>query len=287
MRFGFSYVQFGWPGGPAEFAGRLGTSAGILDEAGAETLWLMDHFFQLEAWLRPEEPMLEGYTTLGYLAGQTRRSHLGLLVTGVTYRHPGILAKTLTTLDVLSGGRATLGIGAAWYEREHLALGVPFPPVAERFERLEETLQICNQMWSGQVTPYRGRHYQLAETLNQPPALSRPRPRILIGGGGKRKTLRLVARYADACNFFPQSPEFVTGKLEVLRRHCEAEGRDYDSIAKTILFMGAGLDADAILAGLVPYRALGVEVVYFPVDGDPVTFADRFATEVAPKLGDI
>ena len=287
MRFGFSYVQFNWPGGPAELAGRLATSAGILDEAGAETLWLMDHFFQIDPVGPAEEPMLEGYTVLGYLAGQTSRANLGLLVTGVTYRHPGILAKTLTTLDVLSGGRATLGIGAAWYDREHLGLGCPFPPVAERFERLEEALQICLQMWSGQVAPYEGRHYQLAETLNQPLPLSQPRPRILIGGSGERKTLRFVARYADACNLFPQSTEFLSGKLDVLRRHCEAEGRDYDSIAKTILFMEPGRGADALRDALVPYRALGVDTVYFPVAGDPVAFAERFAAEVAPKLEDI
>jgi F420-dependent oxidoreductase-like protein len=287
MHFGFSFVQFNWPGGPAELAGRLATSAGILDEAGAETLWFMDHFFQIDPVGPAEQPMLEGYTALGYLAGQTRRANLGLLVTGITYRYPGILAKTLTTLDVLSGGRATLGIGAAWYEREHLGLGVPFPPVAERFERLEETLQICLQMWAGKVAPYEGRHYRLAETLSQPLPLTQPRPRILIGGGGERKTLLLVARYADACNLFPQSPEIVSGKLDVLRRHCESEGRDYDSIAKTILFMAPGLEGGAVRDALVPYRALGVEAVYFPVVGDPVTYAERFAAEVAPKLQDL
>ena len=151
--------------------------------------------------------MLEGYTSLGFLAGQTSTMTLGLLVTGVTYRHPGLLAKIVTTLDVLSGGRAQLGIGAAWYEREHRGLGVPFPPVAERFERLEETLQICLQMWSDDDGPYEGRHYQLAETICSPRPISSPRPRILIGGSGERKTLRLVARYADACNLFAISPD--------------------------------------------------------------------------------
>jgi alkanesulfonate monooxygenase SsuD/methylene tetrahydromethanopterin reductase-like flavin-dependent oxidoreductase (luciferase family) len=157
------------------------------------------------------------------------------MVTGVTYRHPGILVKQVTTLDVLSGGRAWMGIGAAWYEREHLGLGVGFPPLRERFERLEEALQIANQMWSENYGPYEGKHYQLAETLNVPQALSKPRPRILIGGGGERKTLRLVARYGDACNIRAESPEFVRGKLEVLREHCAREGRSYDAIEKTVI----------------------------------------------------
>jgi F420-dependent oxidoreductase-like protein len=285
MRFGVQYPLFDWPGGPAELAGRLAESARILDEAGAETIWLMDHHFQMD-WLRPaEDPMLEGYTTLGFLAGQTRRAELGLLVTGVTYRHPGILAKTVSTLDVLSGGRAIFGIGAAWYEREHQGLGVPFPPVAERFERLEEAIQICLQMWSGKAAPYEGRHYQLAETIDSPGPLHRPR--IMIGGGGEKKTLRLVARYADACNLFPDSPEGLAHKLDVLRGHCEAEGRDYAAIAKTILYPAEVTDADAFAAALAPYAELGVETTYVAVSGDPVAFAERFAGSVAPRLAEV
>ena len=188
------------------------------------------------------DPMLEGYTTLGFLAGQTERMRLGLLVTGVTYRHPGLLAKIVTTLDVLSGGRAQLGIGAAWYEREHLGLGVPFPPLAERFERLEETLQICLQMWSDDDGPYDGKHYQLAETICSPPPDQLAPSPILIGGSGERKTLRLVARYADACNLFASSPDEVAHKLDVLARHCEAEGRDPATIERTILAMSNPLD---------------------------------------------
>jgi F420-dependent oxidoreductase-like protein len=285
MRFGVQYPFFNWPGGPAELGGRLAESARILDEAGAETIWLMDHFFQMD-WLLPaDEPMLEGYTSLGFLAGQTSRAELGLLVTGVTYRYPGILAKTVSTLDVLSGGRAILGIGAAWYEREHLGLGVPFPPVAERFERLEEAIQICQQMWSGKAAPYQGRHYQLAETLDSPGPLHRPR--ILIGGGGEKKTLRLVARYADACNLFPDSPDGLAHKLEVLRGHCDSEGRDYAAIAKTILYPAEVTDADPFLAALAPYRELGVDTVYVAVSGDPVAFAERFAGSVAPRLAEV
>ena len=194
----------------------------------------MDHFFQISMIGPPEQDMLEAYTTLGYLAACTSRARLLTLVTGAVYRHPGILAKMVTTLDVLSGGRAWLGIGAAWNEEEARGLGVPFPPLAERFERLEETLRICLQMWQGDESPFRGKHYQLERPLNHPPAVSAPHPPIMIGGSGERKTLRLVARYAQACNLFP-GPELAR-KLEVLRAHCEAEGRDYDEIEKTCIF---------------------------------------------------
>src|SRR6185437_15725739 len=195
----------------------------------------MDHFFQIASVGPPEREMLEAYTTLGYLAACTSRAKLLTLVTGAVYRHPGVLAKIITTLDVLSGGRGWLGIGAAWNDEESRGLGIPFPPVAERFERLGETLQICLQMWRGDESPYRGQHYQLERPLNHPAALSTPHPPILIGGGGERKTLRFVAKYADACNLFP-GPD-LGRKLDVLRAHCDAEGRDYDEIEKTCYFM--------------------------------------------------
>jgi F420-dependent oxidoreductase-like protein len=196
----------------------------------------MDHFFQIEYVGATEEPMLEGYSALSYLAGVTERAKLGTLVTGVIYRHPGILLKTVTTLDVLSGGRAYLGIGAGWFERESKGLGVPFPPVSERFERLEETLQIAKQMWSGEVAPYEGKHYHLAETLNSPQALTKPHPPIMIGGMGEKKTLRLVAKYADACNLFAYAgPEVLRQKLDILQGHCEDVGRDYEEIERTAL----------------------------------------------------
>ena len=284
MRFGFQFPAFDWPGGPAEIGARLSESARILDEAGAETLFLMDHFFHLEPYFPVDAPILEGYTGLGFLAGQTRRARLGLLVTGVTYRHPGVLAKTVTTLDVLSGGRATLGIGAAWYEREHIGLGIPFPPVAERFERLEEAIQICRQMWLGEAKPYDGRHYQLAETLDRPGPLGRIP--ILIGGTGERKTLRLVARYADACNVFASSPEEVAHKLDVLRGHCQTEDRDYDTISKTMTMFSSTDDIDAFLADLAPYRDLGIDTIYTAARGDPVAYAENYATQLAPRLAD-
>jgi len=235
VQIGLQIPDFTWPGGPARLGADLATVAAAADDAGFDFISVMDHFFQIGVIGPPEREMLEAYTTLGYLAGCTSRAKLLTLVTGTVYRHPGILAKIITTLDVLSGGRAWLGIGAAWNEAESRSLGIPFPPVAERFERLEETLQICLQMWRGDETPYVGKHYQLERPINSPQALSQPHPPILIGGGGERKTLRFVARYAQACNLFP-GPDLAR-KLDVLRAHCDAEGRDYDEIVKTCYFL--------------------------------------------------
>ena len=234
MRIGLQIPDFDGAGGASRLGGQLAAVARTADEAGFDSIGVMDHFFQIGMIGPPDHDMLEAYTTLGYLAGCTTRARLLTLVTGVVYRHPGILAKIVTTLDVLSGGRAWLGIGAAWNEEEARGLGVPFPPIAERFERLEEALQICMQMWRGDQTPYAGKHYQLERPLNMPPAVSAPHPPIMIGGSGERKTLRLVARYAQACNLFP-GPDMAR-KLDVLRAHCDAEARDYDEIEKTCIF---------------------------------------------------
>jgi F420-dependent oxidoreductase-like protein len=225
-----------WPGGPPALAPRLAEVARGAEDAGFDSIWVMDHYFQIPMIGGAELDMLEAYTTLGFIAAHTSRVRLGTMVTGVSYRHPGILVKQVTTLDVLSGGRAWLGIGAAWFEREHLGLGVPFPPLKERFERLEEALQIILQMWSDDNGPFEGKHYRLAETLNSPQPLRKPRPPILIGGGGERKTLRLVARYGDACNIFGDV-DTARHKFEVLREHCEAEGRDYAEVEKTVYFI--------------------------------------------------
>lgn len=268
MKLGVHFVQFTWPGGAEAIGPVLASAAQLADEAGVAHLSLMDHYFQMEAMFPADEPMLEGYAGLSFVAARTSKARLGLLVTGVTYRHPGLLAKIIATLDVLSGGRAELGIGAAWYEREHLGLGVPFPPVAERFERLEEALRICRQMWSDDNGPFEGTHYRLAETLCVPAPLSSPLP-ILIGGTGERKTLRLVAQYAQACNIFGQSPEFVEQKLGVLRRHCEDIGRDYDEVEKTILYQG-DTAREAFLAQAREYAAIGVQrVIVVPPGGEP------------------
>src|SRR6478672_5932489 len=218
MHLDFHLWRFDWAGGPAGIGEGVTDLAQRAEAMGVRTLSVMDHFFQMEAAAPADDPMLEGYTALGFVAGRTRTLRLRTLVTGVTYRHPGLLAKTVTTLDVVSGGRAELGIGAAWYDREHLGLGVPFPPLKERFERLEEAIQICLQMWSDNNGPYRGTHYQLEETLCSPAPVSKPRPRILIGGSGERKTLRLVAQYADACNIIA-APNDIAHKIDVVRRH--------------------------------------------------------------------
>src|SRR5437763_5390691 len=242
--------RFDWAGGPSGIGPGVADLARRAEAIGVRTLSFMDHYFQMD-WMAPaEDPMLEGYTALGFVAGCTDRLRLRLLVTGVTYRHPGLLAKTVTTLDVVSGGRAELGIGGAWYEREHRGLGVPFPPVAERLERLEEAIQICNQMWSDDDGPFEGRHYRLEETLCSPPPVSRPRPRILIGGAGERKTLRLVAQYADACNIFGGVDE-ITHKLDVLRRHCGDVGRDVDNNDVTAMYreLPRGESADDSVRG--------------------------------------
>ncbi len=247
MRLGIHLVTFDIEGGPGAIGSTLAQVGAAAEQAGVANLSVMDHYLQLGFLGSVDSPMLEGYTTLGYLAAHTSTVELQQLVTGVTYRHPGLLAKIISTLDVLSGGRAVLGIGAAWYDREHAAYGIPFPPVAERFERLEETLQIVHQMWSDNDGPFEGRHYRLAETINSPQPLRRPHPPIMIGGSGEKKTLRLLAKYGDAGNLFAGpygSAAQVKAKLDILAEHCEREGTDYERIRKTILWTGP-LSADA------------------------------------------
>jgi F420-dependent oxidoreductase-like protein len=287
VKVGLHYWNYSTPSDPARIADTITDTARIAEQAGLSSFTVMDHYFQMEQ-AGHDEPMLEAYTTLGYVAARTERMTLGVLVTGVMYRHPGLLAKIVTTLDVLSGGRARLGIGASWYEREQVGLGVPVVPVAERFERLEETLQICKQMWSHDCGPFDGRHYQLAETVCGPAPISQPHPPILIGGGGEKKTLLLVARYADACNVFGSGPEGVARKLEVLRSHCEAEGRDYDRITKTVLAVTPALaDVDGFVAAAAAYAALGVTEIEVMPDRHPVEFAEQFAERVLPRVADI
>jgi F420-dependent oxidoreductase-like protein len=288
MRVGLHPIRYDWPGAPDTIASILAATAEAAEEVGMTWFAPMDHYFQMEHVGSASDPMLEAYTQLGFLAGRTQTMTLGVLVTGVTYRYPGILAKVVTTLDVLSGGRAQLGIGAAWYEREHRGLGVPFPPVFERFERLEETLQICLQMWSNDDGPYNGRHYQLAETICSPRPIQQPRPSILIGGGGERKTLRLVARYADACNLFARGPAQVGHKLDVLRRHCENEGRTYDEIEKTIMVVPDPFsDIKTFLDDMAEYAKIGIETVSLIPHGDPVEFTRRAGRDLIPALTDL
>jgi F420-dependent oxidoreductase-like protein len=263
VKIGLQIPDFTWPGSAPTLRTDLAGIARTADDAGFEFIAVMDHFFQIRVVGPPENDMLEAYTTLGFLAANTSRAKLLTLVTGVVYRHPGILAKQVTTLDVLSGGRAWLGIGAAWNDEESAGLGIPFPPLKERFERLEETLQIVHRMFDGNEEPFAGKHFQLARPLNSPAPLTRPHPPIMIGGSGEKKTLKLVARYADACNLFP-TPD-LPHKLDVLRQHCENEGRDYDSILKTVILrMNVGPDGqgvDDLLARLQSFADLGFQAV--------------------------
>ena len=293
MRVGLQVPSFTWPGGPAEIRTRLADIARTADDAGFASLWVMDHFFQIRGVGQPEEPMLESCTTLGYLAGLTRRVRLGAMVTGVVYRHPGLLAKTVTTLDVLSGRRAYLGIGAAWFEREALGLGVPFPPLKERFERLEEALQIIRQMWSGKVAPFQGKHYQLAETLNSPGPLSRPHPPILIGGMGEKKTLKLVAKYADACNLFARAGnDALRDKLNILKRHCDEVGRPYDDIERTALgtvhLAPDKLSASQVIETCRALAGLGIQHVIFNMPNvHEIKPLDTFGREIIPTVAEL
>jgi F420-dependent oxidoreductase-like protein len=292
MHLGIHIVSFDYPDAPASVGPELARVGEATEAAGATSLSVMDHYFQMDQMAPAEQPMLEGYTTLGYLAAHTTSARLGLLVTGVTYRFPGVLAKIVSTLDVLSGGRAELGIGAAWYEREHRGLGVPFPPLAERFERLEEAIQICLQMWDPNDNgPFEGRHYALAETLCSPQPVSQPHPLITIGGSGEKKTLRLVARYGDACNLFTASPTEVVHKLDVLRRHCDDVGRDYGTIRKTILYVGRTLAAghvDGFLAEMADYARAGIEqVIVMPTDNQPAAWIERLCAPAVPRLSEL
>jgi len=264
MRIGLHIADFTWPNGPTKLAQDLTRIATAAEDLGFARLSVMDHVWQIHVVGPAEHEMLEAYTTLGYLAARTSRIELVSWVTAVVYRDPGLLAKLVTTLDVLSEGRAWLGIGAAWNEEEARGLGLLFPPTAERFERLEEALQICLQMWSDDESPYRGKHYNLARTLNSPQSIQRPHPPILIGGGGEKKTLRLVAKYAQACNLFP-GPD-LERKLDVLRGHCEDVGRDYDEIEKTVMTSidpGAnGEHVDALIEELHRLSKCGVAHVH-------------------------
>ena len=293
MKFGLQIPYFTWPGGPPQLGPKLAEIARTAEGAGYDSIWVMDHLFQIPPVGPADLDMLEAYTTLGFLAGQTTKATLGTMVTGVTYRNPGVLVKQATTLDVLSGGRAWLGIGAAWFDREHHGLGVDFPPLKERFERLEDALQIAHQMWSDNDGPFEGKHYRLAETLNVPQAIRKPHPRILIGGTGEKKTLRLVAKYADACNIFAMAgPGFVKQKLDVLRAHCEREGRNYNDIEKTVLYVsnpGAnGENAGQLLDQIGEFAEIGVQTVIGALVGveniKPIEAMGRDVIPAAAKL---
>jgi F420-dependent oxidoreductase-like protein len=285
MRIGLNIPRFNWPGGDAVIGPKLAEMARTADEVGFDPISVMDHFFQIQYQGPPELPMLEAYTTLGFLAAHTERAKLMTLVTGAIYRYPGVLAKQVTTLDVLSGGRAWLGIGAGWDDEEARGLGLPFPSLAERIERLEEAVQICLQMWSEDESPYHGKHSQLERTLNSPQALTKPHPPIMIGGGGEKKTLRLVAKYAQACNI--SSGSDIAHKLAVLREHCDREGRDYDAIEKTTgMAFDLGERGERIEATLAQLKQLadqGIQtVIGSVVRADSIAPLELMGAEIIP-----
>lgn len=290
MELAVHFIDF-LPGDPAKLGPTLADAAKAAEQGGATLFTLADHFFQMENLWPAENPFLEGYTSLGFLAAQTTTIELSLLVTGVTYRYPGVLAKAVTTLDVLSQGRSMLGLGAAWYDREHAALGIPYPPLRERFEMLEETLQICQQMWSDNNGPYHGKHYQLAETICAPQPIRRPP--ILIGGDGEKKTLRLVAQYADIWNSMSSEVDELKHKIDVLNRHCDTAGRDPAEIRKTsggLAMLDPFDDIDQYLKTVQRYADLGIETINvgpLPGNPDPVGYIRRLGDELVPRLAEI
>jgi len=292
VKLGLQIDSFTWPGGPEAIGPTLGRIARQADEAGFDSIWVMDHFFQIRGVGRPEEPMLEGWTTLGFLAASTKRARLGLMVGGVHYRPPGLWVKAATTLDILSGGRAWLGIGAAWNEQESRALGFPFPPLGERFEMLEETLQIAHEMWQGErgsEGEFHGRLFHARRLMNSPQSISRPRVPIMIGGGGERKTLRLVAQYGDATNVFG-GPEMVAHKYAVLREHCEAVGRNFDEIERSNLH-GVDLSREApshVVERFGELNDAGVQTVIFSLaDVEDPRHIETVGREIIPQLRDL
>jgi F420-dependent oxidoreductase-like protein len=299
MRLGLQVPNFTWSDDQGQLGDTFATIVQRAERAGLYSLWVMDHFFQLPMLGPAEHEMLEGYSTLAFAAGHTNRIKLGTLVTGVTYRYPGLLVKTVTTLDVLSHGRAYFGIGAAWNEEEHLGLGVPFPSTAERFERLEETLQIAHQMWEGSEKPYQGKHYQLARPLNVPSSVQKPHPPILIGGTGERKTLRLVAQYGDAWNvsLHQVSKDELRHKLDVLRDHCQSIGRPYADIEKSTLETNLRITRDGRDNSLTPaaaiehfreLAALGIDQAIFNTPNvTDLELFDLLATEIIPVVEQI
>jgi F420-dependent oxidoreductase-like protein len=296
MKIGLQIPRFDWPGSPQNLGATFADIARTADEAGFASIWVMDHYFQIDGggMGKAGDPMLEGYSALNFLAGVTKRARLGTMVTGVNYRAPGFLVKQVSALDVLSGGRAWLGIGAGWYQREAIGLGLPFPPVKERFERLEETLQIAKQMWSGDFSPYHGQHFHLAEPINSPQPLTKPHPPILIGSSGEKKGLRLVAQYADACNLFAFGENAaLTHKLDVLKRHCDDVGRDYNEIERTVLApFNADVGGVTVADVIENCRVLaGLGIQHFVFSGVPNVHDLRplelIGREVIPAVADL
>ena len=290
MRIGLQIPTFTWPG---EIKATLSEIVRTAEKAGFSSIWVMDHFYQLEMFGDTGDPMLEAYSALNFIAALTNKVELGTLVTGVVYRHPGVLIKTVTTLDVLSGGRAYFGVGTGWYEREARGLGLPFPKIQYRYEILEETLQIAKQMWSGKRDPYNGKHHQLAEPICSPQPISKPHPKILIGGMGEKKTLRLVAQYADACNLFAYGGlEAINHKLKVLKKHCEAIGRPYDEIERTALstanLSSGNMSIEDVIGMCKGLAGENIEHLIFNMPNvQEITPLEKFGEEIIPAFADL
>ena len=288
MRVSINVTNYSWPSGPQALGSELAQLVRGADQAGVDTVWVPDHLLQADPTVAPgDTEMLEAYTTLGFLAAHTERVRLGTMVTGVTFRPPALLVKAVTTLDVLSGGRAWLGLGAGYHGEEAAAMGLPLPPLAERFQRLEETLQIAARMWAGDDAPFDGKHYRLGRPAGSPPPAQRPGPPILIGGTGERKTLRLVAQYADACNLFdvPDGGRTVTHKLAVLAEHCADLGRPYDRIEKTLSTrLEAGESSDAFVGRCAAAAALGIQHMVVITSGPWTTGALATLAAAIPTL---
>ena len=289
MKIGLQIPSFKYPGGTAAIRPKLREIVTAADEAKFYSLWVMDHFYQMEGLFGQShtDPMLESYTTLGYLAGLTEKAYLGVLVTGVIYRHPAVLMKTVNTLDILSGGRAYLGIGASWYEAEAKGFGIPYPSTQERFERLEDTLRLAKALWSSDKVAFEGQHFSAPAITNNPRPLSQPHPRILIGGMGQKKTLRLVAQYADACNFFEGAGAHnLQTRRDALKAHCETLGRNYDSIEKTSLgtvHLSGEDTVDGTLRRLKDLSGMGFTHAIFNMpDVHQITPLETFAREIIP-----
>ena len=292
MRLGLQVPNFTWPQGQNQLGDMFGLIAERAERAGLYSFWVMDHFFQIRNVGPAENEMLEGWSALAFAAARTNHIKLGTMVTGVTYRYPALLVKTATTLDVLSHGRAYFGIGAAWNEEEHNGLGVPFPPLGERFERLEETLQIAHQMWSGDEKPFEGKHYNPQRPLNSPQVVQKPHPPILIGGTGEKKTLRMVAQYGDACNLFARlGKDELARKLNVLRDHCQTLGRPYEEIEKTTLDQlhitrdgrNGSLTPAAVIDRLGELAEMGIDQAIFSLANvSELEPFDLLATEIVP-----
>jgi F420-dependent oxidoreductase-like protein len=291
MKIGLQIPRFNWPGHPATIASRLTEIAEAAEHAGFYSLWVMDHYYQIAPGLgQADDPMLEGYSVLNFLAGRTAKVRLGTLVSGVIYREPAYLVKTVTALDVLSAGRAYFGVGAAWYEQEARGMGFPFPPVKERFERLEETLQIARLMWAGDRSAYEGNHYQLAQPINSPQPISQPHPPIMIGGMGEKKTLRFVAEYADACNLFLRAGlDTLRHKIDVLHAHCDNVGRDFSEMELTTLgtvHLAPGeMTGDDVIATCRDLAGLGISHAIFNMPNPhEIKPLEIFGEEIIPMV---